>query len=60
MPKDNPQLAKAYPTVRSALMFNPYGTPEYKRTETERRKVADKAAYIAAKEAAKIALKKKK
>ena len=60
MPKDNPQLAKSYPTVRSALMFNPYGTPDYKRAETERRKATDKAASQAAKEAAKLALKKKK
>ena len=50
MPMDNPQLAKHYPTVRSALMFNPYGTPEYKKAEAERKRAADKAAALAAKE----------
>lgn len=60
MPKDNPQLAKSYPSVRSALMFNPYGTPDYKRAEAERAKAAYKAAIAAKKEAAKLDQKKKK
>lgn len=55
MPMDNPQLAKSYPTVRSALMFNPFGTPEYKKAEAERRRAAEKLAAAAAKEAAKLA-----
>lgn len=60
MPMDNQQLAKSYPTVRSALMFNPYGTPEYKKAEAERRRAAEKIAAAAAKEAAKLANKRKK
>jgi hypothetical protein len=36
-------------------MFNPFGTPEYKKAEAERRRAAEKLAAAAAKEAAKLA-----
>ena len=31
MPKDKETGENSYPSVRSALMHNPYGTPEYKK-----------------------------
>lgn len=56
MPKDNPKPAVKYPSVRSSLMFNPFGTAEYKKAEAERKKAAEKAAA----EARAAALKLKK
>jgi len=54
MPKDKEQNAGSYPSVRSTLMHNPYGTAEYKRLEAARKK-AEAAAKVAAAKAAKKA-----
>jgi len=53
MPKDSSKPAGVYPTVRSSLMFNPFGTPEYKKMEADKRREAEKAAAAARKLAAK-------
>ena len=60
MPKDLDPNLTTHPTVRSQLLHNPFGTPQYKAAEAARKKEEAREKLLKELEAAKVASKKKK